>query len=40
MAAINREAWDEFERLFAPEGSVESRRKIVGFEPAEFASTR
>ena len=38
MAAIDREAWDEFERLFAPEGSVESRRKIVGFKPTEFAS--
>ncbi|WP_424063476.1 BTAD domain-containing putative transcriptional regulator, partial [Mycobacterium sp.] len=37
MAAINREAWDEFERLFAPADSVESRRKIVGFEPTEFA---
>ena len=36
MAAIDREAWDEFERLFAPEGSVESRRKVVGFKPTEF----
>ncbi len=36
MAAIEREAWDEFERLFAPEGSVESRRKIVGFKQNEF----
>ena len=36
MAAIDREDWDEFERLFAPEGSVESRRKIVGFKPTEF----
>src|SRR6202044_1767912 len=36
MAAIAREAWDEFELLFAPEGSVESRRKIVGFRQNEF----
>lgn len=40
-AAINREAWDEFEQLFAPDGSIESRRKIVGFgqidvPPGEF----
>ncbi|OBH88839.1 BTAD domain-containing putative transcriptional regulator [Mycobacterium sp. E2733] len=28
--AIDREAWDEFEQLFAPEGVVESRRKITG----------
>ena len=38
MAAIAREAWDEFERMFAPAGSVESRRKIVGFKPTEFRS--
>lgn len=31
VAAINREAWDEFEQLFAPDGCIESRRKIVGF---------
>ena len=31
MAAVDREAWDEVEQLFAPEVSVESRRKIVGF---------
>src|ERR1700761_6688298 len=36
MAAINRQAWDEFERLFAPGGSVESRRKIVGFRTSEL----
>ncbi|MCV7397978.1 AAA family ATPase [Mycobacterium paraseoulense] len=40
-AAINREAWDEFEQLFAPDGFIESRRKIVGFgridvPPGEF----
>ncbi|MDT7736533.1 MAG: hypothetical protein QOE12_3707, partial [Mycobacterium sp.] len=39
MAAIDRGAWDEFERLFAPEGSVESRRKIVGFEQNEFPTS-
>ncbi|ORB11177.1 BTAD domain-containing putative transcriptional regulator [Mycobacterium noviomagense] len=38
MAAIDREAWDEFEGLFAPDGSVESRRKIVGFGQGEFRS--
>ncbi len=36
MAAVNREDWDEFERLFAPEGSVESRRKLVGFKKGDF----
>ena len=36
MAAIDREAWDELERLFAPEGSVESRRKVVGFKRNDF----
>ncbi|MGB9248462.1 MAG: BTAD domain-containing putative transcriptional regulator, partial [Mycobacterium sp.] len=35
-AAIDRGAWDEFERLFAPGISVESRRKIVGFKQTEF----
>lgn len=34
-AAINREAWDEFEQLFAPDGCIESRRKIVGFGPID-----
>ncbi|OBK93883.1 BTAD domain-containing putative transcriptional regulator, partial [Mycobacterium sp. 1165178.9] len=38
MAAIHREDWDEFERLFAPDGSIESRRKIVGFKRTEFRS--
>ena len=28
---IDREAWDEFEELLAPDGFQESRRKIVGF---------
>ena len=31
VAAIDREAWDEIEQLFAPEVFVESRRKMVGF---------
>lgn len=30
MAAIHRRAWDEVEHLFAPDASIESRRKIVG----------
>lgn len=30
LAAIHREDWDELELLFAPEASIESRRKIVG----------
>ncbi len=31
VAAIDREDWDEFEQLFAPDAIVESRRKVVGF---------
>ncbi len=31
LTAVEREAWDEVERFFATEVSVESRRKIVGF---------
>jgi DNA-binding SARP family transcriptional activator len=31
LAAADREAWDEFEQLFAPDIFVESHRKIVGF---------
>lgn len=38
MAAIEREAWDEFERMFVPEGLIESRRKIVGFPPNEVSA--
>ncbi len=38
MAVIAREAWDEFESLSAPESVIESRRKVVGFKPTEFAS--
>ena len=36
-AAINRGDWEEFEGLFAPEASVESRRKIVGFAPIDIS---
>ena len=28
---IDREAWDEFQELLAPDGFQESRRKMVGF---------
>ena len=38
MAAVDREAWDEFEQLFAPDVSVESRRKIVGFTQIDVPS--
>ncbi|MEW2482251.1 BTAD domain-containing putative transcriptional regulator [Mycobacterium sp. NPDC049093] len=37
VAAIDAEAWDEFEEVFAPEGYIESRRKLVGFKRTEFA---
>ncbi len=37
-AAVNRGDWDEYERLFAPEASLESRRKIVGFTPIDIPS--
>ncbi|OBH49958.1 hypothetical protein A5686_14895 [Mycobacterium sp. E2479] len=37
-AAVDHEDWDEFERLFAPDGTIESRRKIVGFTPTDFRS--
>ncbi|MEM6106015.1 BTAD domain-containing putative transcriptional regulator [Mycobacterium sp. 050272] len=30
MAAMHRGDWDEVERLFAPEVSIENRRKVVG----------
>ncbi|WNG95531.1 BTAD domain-containing putative transcriptional regulator [Mycobacterium sp. ITM-2016-00318] len=39
-AAINREAWDEVERLLAPQILLESRRKIVGFPPKHFSPTQ
>lgn len=32
-AALTRDAWDEFQNLFAPEIFVENRRKIVGNAP-------
>ena len=35
-AAVNRGDWGEYERLFAPEASLESRRKIVGFAPKDI----
>ncbi|HXZ15769.1 MAG TPA: hypothetical protein VEH77_07345, partial [Roseiarcus sp.] len=38
LDAVAREAWDEFEQLFAPEVFVESRRKIVGFTQIELKS--
>ncbi len=31
QAAVNREAWDEFEELHATDVFIDSRRKIVGF---------
>ncbi len=37
-AAVERQDWDEFERLYAPGGTVESRRKLVGFKRGEFPS--
>jgi DNA-binding SARP family transcriptional activator len=36
VAAVDREAWDEFEQMFAPDSVLESRRKIVGFTPADL----
>lgn len=38
LAAINREDWEEFERLFAPEAVGESRRKMVGFSQTDIPS--
>ncbi len=38
--AVNREAWDEVARLFAPYVSVESRRKIVGFPRIDVPSSQ
>ncbi|UVO14684.1 AAA family ATPase [Mycobacterium sp. SVM_VP21] len=38
MAAIERKAWDEFEQLFVPDGTIESRRKIVGFPQNEVSA--
>ena len=38
VAAIDREAWDEIDQLFAPDAVVESRRKIVGFTQNDLPS--
>ncbi len=38
LAAIDREAWDEVERLFAPDVVAESHRKIVGFTQIDLPS--
>ena len=38
--AVNREAWDEVKQLFAPSVSVESRRKIVGFQRIDVPSSQ
>ncbi|MDT5110357.1 MAG: hypothetical protein QOE20_2247, partial [Mycobacterium sp.] len=35
-AAVDRQAGDEFEQLFAPGALIESRRKIVGFKQADL----
>ncbi|CQD16814.1 putative ATPase [Mycobacterium lentiflavum] len=40
MAAIQRQDWDELERLFAPDAVVESRRKVVGLTVASAAMRR
>lgn len=40
MAAVYREDWDEFERLFAPNVSIENRRKIVGVPLSSDAARR
>lgn len=37
-SAINREAWGEFEHLLAPDGFIESRRKVVGFGQVDVPS--
>ncbi|CRZ16617.1 BTAD domain-containing putative transcriptional regulator [Mycolicibacterium neworleansense] len=38
--AVNREAWDEAVQLLAPSVCIESRRKIVGFPPADVTSAQ
>lgn len=40
IEAVNRQAWDEIERLLASHVSVESRRKIVGFPRIDVPSSR
>jgi DNA-binding SARP family transcriptional activator len=37
VAAVNRQAWDEFEQLYAPEVFSESNRKVIGFTHAAGA---
>nr|WP_264032820.1 BTAD domain-containing putative transcriptional regulator [Mycolicibacterium alvei] len=36
VAAIDAGAWDEFEGMFAPDGLIESRRRLVGFDRTAF----
>ncbi|MEB3067809.1 BTAD domain-containing putative transcriptional regulator [[Mycobacterium] vasticus] len=38
IAAVDRGSWDEFEQMFAPDATLESRRKIVGFKPIDLPS--
>ncbi|MGQ9406667.1 BTAD domain-containing putative transcriptional regulator [Mycolicibacterium gilvum] len=38
-AAVDHKEWSAFEHLFAPSVSVESRRKVVGFDRLVFTST-
>jgi class 3 adenylate cyclase len=38
MAAVASEAWGEFDRLFAPDISIESRRKVIGFKKTDVPS--
>ncbi|KUI03956.1 BTAD domain-containing putative transcriptional regulator [Mycobacterium sp. IS-3022] len=38
IAAIDRRDWDEVERMFALDASIESRRKIVGFTHIDLAT--
>ncbi|WP_081293082.1 hypothetical protein, partial [Mycobacterium colombiense] len=40
MAAVHRKDWDEFERLFAPNVSIDNRRKIVGVDHPSDAMRR
>ena len=39
-AAVNREAWSEVEQAHARIGSIESRRKIVGFERIDLPASK
>lgn len=40
VSAVNREAWDEVTQLLASSVSVESRRKIVGFQRIDVPSSQ